>query len=429
MSEPLTFDLNGADQSGFLKDRRTAAARRFQSLSLPNSRDEEWRFTPLRGLWGARFTHHSFESASDLMDDFSIEEATGRRIVFVNGRIDSRLTDLSDLPTDVTVVRFNDADDARKRLIEAHLGTADSFENDYFAELNHSQFADGLLIHAGRNVATTAPIAVYSLVTDAKAVALPKVLVVCEPFSEISLVEVFHGRNQARYLHVPFTEIVLKDEARLHHYRVQLDGDDAFHINRTATLLGRNSDLQSFTISLGARLFRNDIRAALDGEGGHATLDGLVLVHGSQLSDTHSVLDHRKPNCTSHQLHKCIVDGNGTSVFNGKIFVKQAAQQTNAFQENHNLQLSHHGMVYTKPQLEIFADDVKCSHGATVGQLDDEQLFYLKSRGLSEHQTRYLLTYGFAAQIVNALPDGSLKDRLTAEVDAFTRKRFDALTV
>ena len=152
-------------------------------------------------------------------------------------------------------------------------------------------------------------------------------------------------------------------------------------MNRIVSKLQRGADLQSYTVSLGAEIFRNDVRAIMDGEGSHATLDGLVLVNGKQLSDTHSIMDHRVANCTSHQLHKTIVDGKATSVFNGKIFVRKDAQKTDAFQENHNLQLSRDGMVYTKPQLEIFADDVKCSHGATVGQMDLEQEFYLKKPG------------------------------------------------
>lgn len=428
MNAPV-FQLNGSGEAPYLADRRTAARQSFAGLTLPTSKDEEWRFTPLRVLWDKTFTDTHGGDASALLADFTLVETAGRRVVFVNGRLDADLSDWSELPHGVTVTSFADADKAAAALIEANLGRADSFGDEYFAQLNHAHYGDGILIHARKNAVSPAPIAVYSLVTGPATVALPKVLYVGEAFSEMSLIEVFHGPDAADYLHVPFTEVVLADEARLHHFRVQQDGDAGVHINRTASVLGRAADLQSFTISLGARLFRNDIRAALDGEGGHATLDGIVLVHGNQTSDTHSVLDHRKPNCTSHQLHKCIVDGQGTSVFNGKIFVRQIAQQTNAFQENHNLQLSHHGQVYTKPQLEIFADDVKCSHGATVGQMDDEQLFYLKSRGLTELQTRYLLTYGFAAQIVNALPDGTLKERLTTEVDAFTRKSFDALTV
>jgi len=428
MNAPV-FHLDGAQGPSVVRGRREAAMRVFAALPLPSSKDEEWRYTPLRLLWDKSYSAHRSGDAAALLADFPLEEAAGRRVVFVNGRLDADLSDWSDLPTGMTITSFADADPAASTLIEANLGRADSFGDEYFAQLNHAHYGDGILIHARRNAVSPAPVAIYSLVTGAGAVALPKVLYVGDAFSEMSVIEVFHGPDATDYLHVPFTEVVLADEARLHHFRVQQDGDAGVHINRTASVLGRSSDLQSFTISLGARLFRNDIRAALDGEGGHATLDGLVLVHGNQLSDTHSVLDHRKPNCTSHQLHKCIVDGQGTSVFNGKIFVRQIAQQTNAFQENHNLQLSHHGQVYTKPQLEIFADDVKCSHGATVGQMDDEQLFYLRSRGLTELHTRYLLTFGFAAQIVNALPDGTLKERLTGEVDAFTRKRFDALTV
>jgi Fe-S cluster assembly protein SufD len=428
MNAPV-FNLNGAHAPTEMQARRKAARQAFEAAPFPTSRDEEWRYTPLRQLWDKSYTALPSGDAAALLADFPLDETAARRIVFVNGRLDESLSDWSGVPHGVTVTSFADADASASALIESNLGRADSFGDDYFAQLSHAHYGDGILIHARKNMVSPAPIAVYSLVTDPLCVALPKVLYVGDVFSEMSVIEVFHGPDATDYLHVPFTEIVLADEARLHHFRVQQDGDTGVHINRTASVLGRSSDLQSFTISLGARLFRNDIRAALDGEGGHATLDGLVLVHGNQLSDTHSVLDHRKPNCTSHQLHKCIVDGQGTSVFNGKIFVRQIAQQTNAFQENHNLQLSHHGQVYTKPQLEIFADDVKCSHGATVGQMDDEQLFYLKSRGLTEVQTRYLLTFGFAAQIVNALPEGTLKERLTTEVDSFTRKSFDALTV
>lgn len=399
------------------------AETQFASLAFPNSRDEEWRFTSLRSLWNQPFSflEGDVHTAASLIADLDLSETIGRRIVFVNGMMDASLSDLSDLPDGVTVKPIRDA-------VE-QIGQADSFENDYFASLNTAYFQDGVAIHASRNIVSSTPIGVYHLVTNSEALVLPRVLYTGESFSEVSLIEVFAGVDDAVYLHVPFTEVILKDEARLHHFRVQKEGNAGLHINRSSSVLGRASDLQSFTISVGARLFRHDNRAAMDGEGGHATIDGLVLVHENQISDTHSILDHRKPNCTSHQLHKCIVDGMGTSVFNGKIFVRQIAQKTDSYQANHNMQLSHHGMVYTKPQLEIFADDVKCSHGATIGQIDDEQLFYLKSRGLTELQTRYLLTYGFAAQIVNALPEGSLRDRLTREVDTFTRKRFEVETV
>lgn len=402
---------------------RASAVATFRALPFPNTRDEEWRFTSLRPLWNQSFgaVSGNERTAAALIGELDLSETAGRRIVFVNGQFNTALTDLSKLPAGVLVRELTETD-------ATLVGQADTFTGDYFAALNTAYYQSGILIHAAKNIVSSDPIAIYHLVTDAGALALPRVLYIGETFSELSVIEVFAGVDDAVYLHVPFTEVLLKDEARVHHFRVQKDGNAGLHINRTASNIGRSSDLQSFTISVGARVFRNDVRVALDGEAAHATIDGLVLVHQNQLSDTHSVLDHRKPNCTSHQLHKCIVDGVGTSVFNGKIFVRQIAQKTDSYQANHNLQLSHHGMVYTKPQLEIFADDVKCSHGATVGQIDDEQLFYLKSRGLSEQQTRYLLTYGFAAQIVNALPVGSLRDRLTSEVDNFTRKRFEIET-
>jgi Fe-S cluster assembly protein SufD len=187
-------------------------------------------------------------------------------------------------------------------------------------------------------------------------------------------------------------------------------------------LLGRGSNYNSYTISIGALLFRNDPIALVDAENAHATLDGLVMISGEQISDTHSTLDHLKPNCTSHQLHKVIVHDKAKSVFNGKIFVRKDSQLIDAFQENRNLLLSPDATVFTKPQLEIFADDVKCSHGATIGQLSEEELFYLMSRGLSQEESTQLLTYGFALEVIENLPIQSLRDQLTKEVARLTTK-------
>ncbi len=398
---------------------RSAARTRFEATAFPSARHEEWRFTSLRSLWNTGFDQDATASAAALLAEVALPETDGRRIVFVNGRLDPTLTDFA-----LEGVRMQPLSQALAGPSPASsvFDTAHTFSGDWFADLNTGWFTDGVFLHASRHAAPQGPIGIYHLVTAADALVLPRVLFLGETGSEVSLIEFFAGSDGIGYLTVPFTETVLADNARLHHYRIQEDGDLGAHINRCGSLLGRDADLQSFTISLGGRLFRNDFRAMLNGEGGHATLDGLVLVHGNQISDTHSVLHHMQPNCTSHQLHKCIVDGVGTSVFNGKIFVDSIAQKTDSFQENHNLQLSHHGMVYTKPQLEIFADDVKCSHGATVGQLDDEQMFYLNSRGLSAAETRYLLTLGFASQIVNALPAGSMRDRLAGRVDDYTRK-------
>jgi Fe-S cluster assembly protein SufD len=187
-------------------------------------------------------------------------------------------------------------------------------------------------------------------------------------------------------------------------------------------LLGRGSNYNSYTISIGALLFRNDPIALVDAENAHATLDGLVMISGEQISDTHSTLDHLKPNCTSHQLHKVIVHDKAKSVFNGKIFVRKDSQLIDAFQENRNLLLSPDATVFTKPQLEIFADDVKCSHGATIGQLSEEELFYLMSRGLAQEESTQLLTYGFALEVIENLPIQSLRDQLTKEVARLTTK-------
>jgi Fe-S cluster assembly protein SufD len=211
-------------------------------------------------------------------------------------------------------------------------------------------------------------------------------------------------------------ELVLSDNARLEYYKVQRESQQAFHIATTAVDMGRGSHFDSTAITMGARIARHDIAVTLDAEGAECWVDGLYIVGAGQHADTHSLIDHRKPHCTRHQLYKGILDGKSRAVFNGKVFVHEGAQKTDAMQKNKNLLLSDEARVDTKPQLEIFADDVKCAHGATVGQLEEEELFYLVSRGLSPELARNLLTYGFAEEVIAKIKVESIKTQLDEAV-------------
>jgi Fe-S cluster assembly protein SufD len=236
--------------------------------------------------------------------------------------------------------------------------------------------------------------------------------VVAEEHSSATLIESFVSTGDGQYFTNAVAEIIVKEGARLEHYRVQRESEKAFHTSLTSAELGRSGSYDTTSINLGGRLSRHDISVVMDNEGAECWVDGLYLAGGDQHTDTHSVIDHQQPHCNSHQLYKGILDGNARAVFNGKVFVREGAQKTDAMQTNKNLLLSPQARVDTKPQLEIYADDVKCAHGAAVGQIDQEELFYLQARGINPELGRSLLTYGFAEEVIEKIKIDSIKHQL-----------------
>jgi Fe-S cluster assembly protein SufD len=226
------------------------------------------------------------------------------------------------------------------------------------------------------------------------------------------VIESFASTNGGKYFTNAIAEIVLKDGAQLEHYRVQRESHNAYHVSTTSAELGRASRNYTTSINLGGKVSRHDNSVEMDHEGAETAVDGLYMVGSDQHTDTHSVIDHKQPHCTSHQLYKGILDGNGRAVFNGKVFVREGAQKTDAMQTNKNLLLSDKARVDTKPQLEIYADDVKCAHGAAVGQIDQEELFYLETRGIGPELGRSLLTYGFAEEVIGKIKIDSIRSQL-----------------
>ena len=293
-----------------------------------------------------------------------------------------------------------------------------------FTALNTGFISEGAFIHIPRGVKVDQPIQI-SFVTEGDqpgAASFPRVLVVAEENSSATLVESYSSTGNSAYFTNAVVEIVLADGARLEHYKVQRESQTAFHIATTQADLGPNSSYDSTTITFGARLSRHDYGVTMDHEGVECWVDGLYLVTADQHTDTHSVIDHRKPHCTSHQLYKGILDGKSRAVFNGKVFVRHDAQKTDAMQTNKNLLLSNEARVDTKPQLEILADDVKCAHGAAVGQIDEDELFYLATRGIHPDLARNLLTYGFAEEVIGKIKVESIR----AELDEAVLNRLNA---
>ncbi|MBE7515306.1 MAG: Fe-S cluster assembly protein SufD [Chloracidobacterium sp.] len=287
----------------------------------------------------------------------------------------------------------------------------DSFRNG-FTSLN-AAFAEISVIRIPKETALAEPI-VLNFTSDDEAAAFPHVIVIAEAGSKATIVEHYDSERQS------FTnaavQIVIEDNAAVRHYRVQKDSLDAFNYGVTEVTIGRGASYDATSINLGGALSRHDIDVKFTAEGGEAWVDGLFMLDGAQHHDTHSILDHTVPNCTSHQTYRGVLNGDSRGVFNGKVFVRRGAHGTDAEQSNKNLLLSNTARVDTKPQLEIFNEDVKCSHGATVGQLEEEELFYLLTRGLPEQLARNLLTYGFAEEIINKIEIDSIKQDLDAAV-------------
>jgi Fe-S cluster assembly protein SufD len=287
-----------------------------------------------------------------------------------------------------------------------------NFRRNGFAALNLA-FADVVCIRIPKETSVEQPFEL-SFAADEGTARFPHFLVIAEAGSKATIIETYS--SQAKSLTNSAIQILVEDNASLTHYRVQKESAEAFHVGTTEVTLGRGSHYDATSINIGGALSRHDIDVKFTEEGSEAWVDGLYMLNGSQHSDTHSIIDHTVPNCTSHQNYKGVLNDKSHAVFNGKVFVRENAHGTDAQQSNKNLLLSNDARVDTKPQLEIFNDDVKCSHGATVGQLEEEELFYLLTRGLPENLARNLLTYGFAEEIINKIGIESIKEELDAAV-------------
>jgi Fe-S cluster assembly protein SufD len=393
----------------WLNKLRAEAVDRVGVLTVPTMRDEEWRFTDLSALTKLSFQPVRMAVGLKAVDveRFRIEEAT-TRLVFVDG---VHAPELSTVTRDssVVVADLATAGAGHAAVIGLHLGRHAEFHDNVFAALNTAFLRDGALVVLPRDVSTAAPVHLLFIVTQEGAVSYPRCLVVAESGSAVTVVEDYVALQAETYFTNTVTEIALGERAHVDHIRVQRDSRQAFHIANCAVSLATASRYRSVSVALGARISRYDLNVLHTAEGAECTIDGLALIGGRQLADTHTCIDHAKPHGVSRQLHKCIAGGAAHAVFNGKIIVRPDAQRTNSSQSSRNLLLTPKAHVDTKPQLEIFADDVKCAHGATVGQLDSEAVFYLTSRGVSEAAARNLLTYAFGAEIIDRIPVTSLK--------------------
>ena len=410
-----------------LSDLRVQGKESVEEIIFPQKWFEDWKYTDLKPL-----TKHSFHKADAQkaeasvfnLDDYTLEESEGTTIVFVNGFYSSEMSDISQLPDGVELGSLAEFSEKYPHFIEEHLNNyiPESEHKDAFIEFSAALAEQGYCLNIADGVTVRSPIHVLNLYTDVEEsfFTTNRSLVIAGKDSEATIIDDHVGLTDNRYFTLPVTEFSLSENAHIKHVKVQNDGPNAVHIARPIAHVASGANYQSYTFAFGAKLFRNDPHIIQMGEEVSFTLDGLVLINGDQISDTHSTMDHKFAFAESHQLHKVVVDEGAHSIFNGKIFVRPHAQKIDSFQENRNLMLSRDSTVDTKPQLEIFADDVKCSHGATVGQLDIDELFYLRSRGLNESQAKQMLTFAFALDIVQNIEISSLKSRLEKSIEEYT---------
>ena len=420
----LGIGTGGADADWFAPKRR-AALDRFSALGLPTQKNEDWHFTSVQSIGQAQLA--PVKSVEPAVTRFDIENLElGRMnwptIVFVNGRFSRILSRLDELATGVQVISLADILATKPPLAEKYLGRIAAFDQHTFTALNTAFVHDGAFVHVARGTEALVPVRILHVADGSAAggVISPRTLIVAEDNASISIVESFVATTDAEYFTNAVTEVVVGAGARVNHYKTQNESRSAFHVGTVEAHQERDSHFSSFSMATGSRLSRTNIYTVLDGEGSGATLNGLYMVDGEQHVDHQTRIEHAQPNCFSREVYKGILDGSSHGVFNGKVFVHPIAQKTDGKQSNNNLLLSDKAHVDTKPQLEIFADDVKCTHGATVGRIDEIALFYMKSRGIDASSARDLLTYAFAAEVLEQIELEELKQ----ELESITMSRF-----
>jgi Fe-S cluster assembly protein SufD len=390
---------------GWLRARRQEAMARAERRGFPGPHDEEWRFTSVAPIVRTRFEAAAPITLEAARGQVLTMEDAAAELVFVDGVFAPELSRTG--AAGVRVQNLAGILESTPAVVEPHLARV-AGEDSVFADLNTALAADGAVVIVAERAVVERPIhlAFHSTAGAQPSMSHVRTLVVAGRGSQCSIVQTWTGPEAAVYLTTSVTEVVLENDAQVDHYRLQEEGRAAFHVSSLHARQQRGSRFTDHALLLGAALSRNDATVRLEGEGAECSLDGLFLAGGRQHVDAHTVIDHAQPHCTSRELYNGVMDGQARGVFHGRILVRADAQKTSAHQANHNLLLSRESLVNSTPALEIHADDVKCKHGSTTGQIDPRSLFYLRSRGIGEEAARAMLVYAFAAEVISrvALP-------------------------
>jgi Fe-S cluster assembly protein SufD len=410
--------MNGASKSAFHQVRRSAL-QTFETLGFPTIRHEEWKYSNVKAMIGQAYT---FDEGKALMAEdlgtLQIPNLEGNILYFVNGHYRPDLSQIVSPATHLQIRSFAEAQQTDAETIALHFSRYADFQDSAFTALNTAFAHDGVFIRVPDNKTVEEPV-IVRYITDARlqnVASQPRNLMVIGRNAEVKIAESYRTLGTNAAFNNVVTEVVVAADARVEHYRMQNDGPQTNHIARTQVSQADNSHYYNATITLNGGFVRNDLNIVLNGQHCEAFMYGLYMPNGTQHVDNHTLVDHAMPNSYSSELYKGILNDRGTGVFNGKIYVRPDAQKTNAYQSCKNVVLSPDASMNTKPQLEIYADDVKCSHGTTTGKLNEEALFYLQSRGIPKEAARTLLLYAFAEEVVSNIKIQPIREYLEAVI-------------
>ena len=418
----------------WLQQLREHGMARFEALGYPTTKNEDWHFTSVAPIAERTFrlampesdakdggerresSRRKGDAANSLgikpadLERFGFGQTDWHRLVFISGVFDESLSSFEEVGASLRIGSLASAIESGNPAVERHLGKIAKFDQHTFTALNTAFMADGALIELANDAVVDRPI--HLVFVSGEGVSHPRNLIIAGRHSRASVIESYVSLRDSEYFTNAVTEIALGEGAHVDHYKLQRESESAFHVGTVQIREERDSQLHSFSFAVGGSLARTNIYTSLDGDAATCTLNGLYLTDGSQHIDNQTSIEHIAPNCPSHEVYKGVLDGRSHGVFNGKVYVHPEAQKTDGKQSNNNLLLSPTARVDTKPQLEIFADDVKCTHGATVGRLDELAMFYLNSRGIGRETARTLLTYAFAADVLETIELEPLKKEL-----------------
>lgn len=409
------------DSQSPLHALRSEGYERFCDLGFPTRRDEEWRYTNIKPITNTTFKPASGGAGSITKESiaaYTLNDTPCHQMVFVNGRFAGELSDIGELKSGVRLESIAAISESSCDMFASHLGSCAEIEREVFTALNTAFIEDGMFLLVPRGVDLEKPVHVIFITTTGTTpvVTHPRILIVAEENSRATIIETYAsstgGGGGGVCLTNPVTEIIAGENAIIDHYKIEQECEEAYHFSSLNVRQQRSSNVTSHNYSIGGRLVRNNVNCSLDDEGCEATFNGLTIGHGRQHVDNYLRIDHNKPNCNSWEYYKTILDDQSRGVFCGRIYVAPDAQKTDAKQTSMNLLLSEEASITTMPQLDIFADDVKCTHGATIGQIEESQLFYLQSRGIDKVAAKTLLIYAFANETIAEIKIEELRARL-----------------
>ena len=422
-----SFEKRNAKNPLWMDETRKAAMKRFARFGFPTMREENWRYTNVRPIEETPFQFFSDSPKTLLpsaLETFDLGQKKGYQLVFINGLYHPKLSRPADSKGGLYVRNLESVLTSNPKFVEPYLARLAHYDQDSFTALNTAFIREGAFIYLPEGEILDQPIHILfvSVSNPNNMISQPRTLIVAGKDSKATVIESYVSSEDICYFTNAVTEISLAEGSSMDHLKIQRESTRAFHVGTAYVREDSGSTFTSFSFAVGSLLGRNNLNVALDGKGAECELNGLYLAAGSQHIDNNTLIDHPKPCGTSHQVYKGILAGRATGIFSGKIFVHQDSQKTDAHQVNKNLLLSKEAQMTTKPHLEILADDVKCTHGAAVGQLDEEAIFYLKTRGISQEAAAKLLSYGFANEVINDIQIEGVRDELNRLVSEWLEK-------